>query len=74
MLCDKINDLGFASNGDTDQPELPPSLIRVFTVCMKEAMAISYQSSKQQTELMPRLISLCGMQNLNCWVCQIMPK
>ena len=74
MLCDKINDLGFASNEDSYQPGLSPSLIRIFIVCMKEAMAISYQSSKQQTELMPRLISLCGMQSPSCWVCQIMPK
>ena len=32
----------------TDQPEHPPSLIRVFTVCMKKAWVFSYPLSTQR--------------------------
>ena len=33
---------------DSDQPGHPPSLIRVFTVCMKNAWVLSYPLSAQQ--------------------------
>ena len=37
-LHDKTSDLDFASSEDQDQPEHPPTLIRVFTVRTKNAM------------------------------------
>ena len=37
-LHDKTCDLDFASSEDPDQPEHPPTLIRVFTVRTKNAM------------------------------------
>ena len=37
-LHDKRSDLDFASSIDLDQPEHPPTLIRVFTVRTKNAM------------------------------------
>ena len=37
-LHDKTSDLDFGSSEDPDQPEHPPILIRVFAVCMKNAM------------------------------------
>ena len=36
-LHDKTSDLDFASSEDPDQPEHPPTLIRVFTVRTKNA-------------------------------------
>ena len=37
LLHDKRSDLDFASSEDSDQPEHPPTLIRVFTVRTKNA-------------------------------------
>ena len=37
-----------APSEDSDQPGYPPSLIRVFTVCMKRACVLSYLLSAQQ--------------------------
>ena len=44
---DKTNKMAFASSKDSDQPGHPPSLIRVFTVCMKKAWVLSYPLSAQ---------------------------
>ena len=39
---------GCVPSEDTDQPGHPPSLVRVFTVHMKEASILSYPSSAEQ--------------------------
>ena len=39
---------GCASSEDSDQPWHPPSLIRVFAVCMKKAWVLSYPLSAQR--------------------------
>ena len=44
-LCNKTNDLCFASREDLDKPGHPPSLIRVFTVRKKKAKVLSYPFS-----------------------------
>ena len=50
MLClwitnepphDKTNKMAYAPSEDSDQPGHPPSLIRVFAVCMKKAWVFS---------------------------------
>ena len=45
---DKTNKLACAPSEDSDQPGHPPSLIRVFTVCMKKAWVLSYPLSAQR--------------------------
>ena len=48
-----------APSEDSDQPVHPPSLIRVFAVCMKKPWVLSYPLSSEdsdQTGRMPRLI------------------
>ena len=45
---DKTNKMACAPSEDSDQPGHPPSLIRVFTVCLKKAMILSYPLSVQQ--------------------------
>ena len=45
---DKTNKMACAPNEDSDQPEHPPSLIRVFAVCMKKAWVLSYPLSAQR--------------------------
>ena len=51
----KTNKMTCAPSKDTDQPGHPPSLIRVFAVCMKKHLVFSYPLSAQQ-----RLIRLGG--------------
>ena len=45
-----------APSEDSDQPGHPPSLIRVFAVCMKKAWVLSYPLSAQRRLWLPRLI------------------
>ena len=45
---DKTNKMACAPSQDSDQPGHPPSLIRVFTVRMKKAWALSYPLSAQR--------------------------
>ena len=45
---DKTYKIACAPSEDSDQPGHPPSLIRVFAVCMKKAWVISYPLSAQQ--------------------------
>ena len=45
---DKTNKLACAPSEDSDQPENPPSLIRVFIVRMKKAWVLSYPLSAQR--------------------------
>ena len=52
---DKTNKMTCALSVDSDQPGLPPRLIRVFAVRMKNAWVLSYPLSAQQ-----RLIKLGG--------------
>ena len=52
---DKTNKMACAPSEDSDQPGHPPSLIRVFAVCMKKAWVLSYPLSAQR-----RLIRLEG--------------
>ena len=44
---DKINKMNCAPNKDSDLPGYPPSLIRVFPVCMKTHWALNYLLSAQ---------------------------
>ena len=62
-----------APSGDSDQPGHPPSLIRVFSVRMKKAWALSYPLNAQR-----RLIRLGGCPGWSesslgtqsfCWFC-----
>ena len=46
--CNKTNKMAFAPSEDSDQPEHPPSLIRVFAIHMKKAWVLSYPLSAQQ--------------------------
>ena len=39
---DKTNKMACEPSKDSDQPEHPPSLIRVFAVRMKKALVLSY--------------------------------
>ena len=41
----KTNKMTCAPSEDSDQPGNPPSLIRVFTVCMKKRMVLNYPLS-----------------------------
>ena len=52
---DKTNKMTCAPREDSDQPRHPPSLIRVFAVCMKKPSVLSYPLGAQQ-----RLWSLGG--------------
>ena len=45
---DKTNKMICAPSEDSDQPGHLPSLIRVFTVCMKKACVLSYPLSAQR--------------------------
>ena len=45
---DKSNKMAGAPSEDSDQPGHPPSLIRVFAVCMKKAWILSYPLSAQR--------------------------
>ena len=45
---DKTNKMACAPSEDSDQPGHPPSLIRVFAVCMKKAWVLSYPLNAQQ--------------------------
>ena len=45
---DKTNEMIWAPSEDSDQPGHPPSLIRVFAVCMKKAWVLSYPLSAQR--------------------------
>ena len=44
---DKTNEMACAPTDDSDQPRHPPSLIRVFAVCMKKAWVLNYLLSAQ---------------------------
>ena len=44
---DKTYKMACAPSEDSDQPGHPPSLIRVFAVCMKKAWVLSYPLSAQ---------------------------
>ena len=44
---DKTNKMACVPSEDSDQPGHPPSLIRVFAVCMKKAWVLSYPLSTQ---------------------------
>ena len=44
---DKTNKMACAPSDDSDQPEHPPSQIRVFTVRMKKAWVLSYPLAHQ---------------------------
>ena len=64
-----------APSEDSDQPVHSPSLIRVFTVCMKKAWVLSYPLSAQR-----RLIRLGGCPGWSesslgadsfCWFCHV---
>ena len=65
---DKTNKVACVPSEDSDQPGHPPSLIRVFAVCMKKAWVLSYPLSTQ-----PRLwsdwASLCWAHMPFCWFC-----
>ena len=76
MSCDMTKQQNeCAPSEDSDQPGHPPSLIRVFAVCMKKAWVLSYPLSAQW-----RLIRLggcpgwskssLGAQSL-CWFCHV---
>ena len=67
---------GCVSSEDSDQPGHPPSLIRVFAVCMKKPWVLSYPLSTQR-----RLIRLGGCPGWSesslgahsfCWFCHVM--
>ena len=45
---DKTNKMACAPSEDSDQPGQPPSLIRIFAVCMKKAWVLSYPMSAQR--------------------------
>ena len=45
---DKTNKMACAPREDSDQPGHPPSLIRVFAVCMKKDWVLSYPLSPQR--------------------------
>ena len=45
---DKTNKMSCAPSEDSDQPGHPPSLIRVFTVCIEVAWTLSYSVSAQR--------------------------
>ena len=45
---DKTNKMACASSEDSDHPGHPPSLIRVFAVCMMKAWTLSYPLSAQR--------------------------
>ena len=44
----KTNKMAFAPSEDSDQPQLPPSLIRVFFISMKNPWILSYSLSAQR--------------------------
>ena len=54
-LMTKPNKMACAPSEDSDQPGHPPSLIRVFAICMKKAWILSYPLRAQR-----RLIRLGG--------------
>ena len=72
---DKTNKMTCASSDESDKPEHPPSLIRVFADRMKKAWVRSYPLSAQrrfwsvwadaQTDL-----SLCWEHRWFCWFCR----
>ena len=71
---DKTNKMTCAPSEDSDQPGHPPSLIRVFTVCMKKAWILNYLLNAQwrlwsdwanaQADL-----SLRWVHRSFCWFC-----
>ena len=48
-VYNKTNKMPCAPSEDSDQPGHPPSLIRVFAVCMMKAWALSYPLSTAKT-------------------------
>ena len=74
----KTTKKGCASSEDSDQPGHPPSLIRVFAVCMKEPWVLHYPLSTHR-----RLIRLGGCPGWSesslgahsfCWFCHVMAQ
>ena len=66
---DKTSKMAYAPSEDSDQPGHPPSLIRVFAVCMKKAWVLSYPLSAQR--ILIRLgwsESSLGAKSF-CWFC-----
>ena len=53
MPHDKTNKIACVPSEDSDQPGHPPSLIRVFPVCMKKAWVLSYPLSAQWRLIRP---------------------
>ena len=71
---DKTNRMACAPSEVSDQPGLPPSLIRVFAVCMKKASVLSYPLSTQWILWSDRAdaqadLSLHWAQRSFCWFC-----
>ena len=70
---DKTNKMACAPSKDSDQPGHPPSLIRVFAVCMKKAWVLSYTLSAQRRLI--RLGECPGWSESSlgahsfCWFC-----
>ena len=70
---DKTNKMTVCPSEDSDQPGHLPSLIRVFTVCMKKAWVLSYLLAQGKTLI--RLsecqadLSLRGAHKSFCWFC-----
>ena len=69
---DKTNKMTCVPSKDSDQPGHPPSLIRVFVVCMKTQWALNYRAhgeDSDQTGWMPRLIWVFAGHTSLCWFC-----
>ena len=70
---DKTSKMACAPTEGSDQPGHPPSLIRVFAVCMKKAWVLSYPLSGQRRLIRlggcPGWLSLCWAHMLFCWFC-----
>ena len=74
---DKTNKMACAPSEDSDQPGHPPSLIRVFAICVKKAWVLSYPLSTLQrlwsdcADAQADLI-LCWVHLPFCWFCRVL--
>ena len=71
---DKTNKMACAPSKDSDQPGHPPSLIRVFAVCLKKTRILSYPLSAQQRHWSDGAdaqadLSLQWVHMPFCWFC-----
>ena len=71
---DKTNKMACAPSEDSDQPGHPPSLIRVFSVCLKKARILSYPLSAQRrlwSDCADAMADLClrWAHMPFCWFC-----